>query len=72
MGLRYEDNVKLRASLVLDAYQNQLNEMKVEKLNYAEQEKYQKVSHLLAFLKGVKVVDAPVLLRIYNMYKCQL
>ena len=40
MGLRYEDNVKLRASLVLDAYQNQLDLIKVQKLNYSDQEKY--------------------------------
>lgn len=72
MSLRYEDNMKLRASLVLEAYQAQLNHIEPESLSYEDKERYHRVNNLLIYLKTVKVIDAPVLLKIYNMFRCSL
>jgi len=71
-ALKYEDRLKLRASLVLDAYKRQLEDINVSALSYQDKERYERVQNLLEYLESVKVVDAPVLLKIYNMYRCSL
>jgi len=68
-ALRYEDNAKLRASLVLDAYEKEIDNIDVESLTFEEKERFERVINLLEYLKGVKVVDAPVLLKIFNLHR---
>lgn len=70
-SLRYEDNVKMRASLVLEAYSRQLEEINVKSLSQEEKDRLEKVTMMVEFLKQVKVVDAAVLLKLYNMYSVQ-
>ena len=71
-ALKYEDSLKLRASLVLDAYESQLSSISASQLSYEDRERFERVSNLLEYLKTVKVVDAPVLLKIYGMYRCDV
>jgi len=68
-ALRYEDNAKLRASLVLDAYETEIDNIDVATLTFEEKERFERVINLLEYLKGVKVVDAPVLLKIFNLHR---
>ena len=58
----YEDNIKMRASLVLDAYEKQLQQIDYQGLTYAQKARFDRVASLLQNLKSIKVVDAPVLL----------
>ena len=71
-ALKYEDSMKLRASLILDAYQRELNSIDAESLSFEDRERYDRVHNLLDYLKSIKVVDAPVLLKIYNLHRCNL
>jgi len=68
-ALRYEDNAKLRASLVLDAYEIEIDNIDVTGLTFEDKERLERVINLLDYLKSVKVVDAPVLLKIFNLHR---
>ena len=68
-ALKYEDKFKLRASIVLSTYQKQLDEVNYESLSYEDKERFNKVKSLLTYLNGVKIIDAPVLLKIYNLHR---
>jgi hypothetical protein len=71
-ALRFEDSMKLRASIVMNAYSTQITDIDFSKLSYEEKERYERVVNLLKYLKDVKIVDAPVLLKIYNLHRCSL
>ena len=71
-ALRFEDSAKLRASIVMNAYSTQITDIDFEKLTYEEKERYERVVNLLQYLKNVKIIDAPVLLKIYNLHRCSL
>jgi hypothetical protein len=58
--------------LVLDHYSVQLDSINKDSLNFESKERYDRVHKLLGYLKTIKVVDAPVLLKIYNMYRSQI
>ena len=49
-----------------------LEKIEVDKLSFSDKERYEKVRDLMGYLKTIKVVDAPVLLKIYNLYRCSL
>ena len=68
-ALKYEDNAKLRASLVLDAYQRDIDAIDAKGLSFEDQERLERVTNLLDYMKNVKVVDAPVLLKIFNLHR---
>lgn len=67
-ALVYEDSMRLRSSIIINAYQRQLDDIDAETLTIQEQESYTRVKNLLTYLKNVKVIDAPVLLKIYRLY----
>lgn len=67
-AIMYEDSMRLRSSIIINAYQRQLEDIDPEKLTFQEQESYTRVKNLLKYLKNVKVIDAPVLLKIYRLY----
>lgn len=67
--MKYEDNAKLRASLVLDAYEREIDNIDAEALTFEDKERLERVINLLDYLKSVKVVDAPVLLKIFNLHR---
>jgi len=71
-GLKYDDSVKHRASIILDAYEQQILDIDPETLNFEDKKRYENVSGLLNALKSVKIVDAQVLLKIFNLHRCQL
>lgn len=72
MSLRYEDNERLQASLILDAYVKNLNGMNRESLSIEDQERFDRIQILLKYIKSVKITDSPVLLKVFNMYRCSL
>ena len=71
-ALRYEDEQRLRASIILDIYRSQLSEIKPDNLREADKQKYTQVMNLLEYLENVKIIDAKVLLKIINIHRCQL
>jgi len=71
-ALRYEDKFKLRASIVLSTYHKDMEQIDFDKLSFEDKERHQRVTGLLNYLKGVKIIDAPVLLKIYNLHRCTL
>ena len=71
-ALRFEDSLKLRASIVLNAYSTQITSINFNKLSYEDKERYERVVNLLKYLKDVKIIDANVLLKIYNLHRCSL
>jgi len=70
--LRFEPKKQLRASVVLDAYKRQVEGMNDEELNFADRERKQKVLQLLKTASDVKVVDAGVLAKIYDLYSYKI
>jgi len=71
-SLKYQDNFKLRASLIISAYEKQTENIEYESLSYQDKERYERVVNLLSYLKNVKVIDAAVLLKIYNLFRCNV
>lgn len=72
--LRYEDEVKLRASLVLNVQKRVLSDIVThyDKLDYSDKERFTQVQILIERLDEIKIVDAPVLLKLYNLYRYKL
>ena len=73
-SLRYEDEIRLRASIVIDVQIQSLQELfaKKNELNFTDRERLQQVETLLNRLSDIKIIDAPVLLKLYNLYRYQL
>ena len=71
--LKYEDEAMLRASLVIDAFREDFNELsKDESLSFADKERLKQVQKLIDYLNQIKIIDAPVLLKLFNMYRQKL
>jgi hypothetical protein len=70
--LKFEDEHKLRASIVLDYYKNEVLAMKDEDLTFADKERKKQVLNLLHFLSSLKVVDAPILMKLYDLYRYKI
>lgn len=66
----------MRASLIVDAKLLQLSDLKdmaaKGTLTFADKERLNQVESLLKRLNDIKIVDAPVLLKLYNLYRYQL
>ncbi len=58
--------------MVLDYYKQDLLSIKDIDLSYTDKERKAKVVQLLDYLTQLKIVDAPVLLKIYNIYRQKL
>ena len=70
--LRFEDQEKLRASVVLDYYRKEIESMTDESLTFADKERKDQVLKLIDYLASVKVVDAPILMKLYDLYRYKL
>jgi hypothetical protein len=70
--LKFEDEWRLRASLVLDFYKQELSKYEDVQLSFADKERKQQVHSLLNYMSSLKIIDAPVLLNIYNLYRYKL
>lgn len=64
--------MKLRASIVLDFYKEEVKKMKDENLTYADKERKEQVLNLIEYLSSIKIVDASVLLKLYNLYRFKI
>lgn len=62
----------MRASIVVEGLSSVLKEINLEELNYKDQEMFGQVELLLERLHDIKIIDAPVLLKLYNLYRYQL
>ncbi|CDW75094.1 UNKNOWN [Stylonychia lemnae] len=71
-ALKFEDELRLRASVVLDYYIQQVRQLKDEELSFTDKEKKDQVLKLITQLSNVKIVDAPVLMKIYDIYRLRL
>ena len=62
----------MRASLVVDVKLGELSDLKdmaaKGTLTFTDKERLNQVESLLKRLNDIKVVDAPVLLKLYNLY----
>ena len=70
--LKYEDQSKLRASIVLDYYLNEVNSLKDEELSFADKERKQQVVQLIKNLTNIKIIDAPILMKLYDQYRMKI
>lgn len=68
--LKFEDEHKLRASVVLDFYRKEVEA--IEAPSHADKERKQQVLKLVQYLGQLKVVDAPVLLKLYDLHRYKL
>ena len=63
----------MRASLVVDVKLGELSDLKdmavKGTLTFTDKERLNQVESLLKRLNDIKVVDAPVLLKLYNLYR---
>jgi hypothetical protein len=73
-AIRYEDENKLRASMILQSYKTALKPIfhSANEMDLKDQERLMQVDVLLRRLGEIKVIDAPVLLKLYHMYRYQL
>ena len=67
--LKYEDEFKMRASLVLDYYKLEVLSIQDSGLSIADVERKKKVLKLIDYLSSLKIIDASVLIKLYNIYR---
>jgi hypothetical protein len=70
--LKFEDQEKLRASVVLDFYRKEIESISDDSLSFSDKERKQQVLRLIDYLTSVKVIDAPVLTKLYDLYRYKL
>jgi len=71
--LKYEDQLMLRSSLILDQFKDDLMVLeKDDTLSYNDKERLKQVKKLIDYLRTIKVIDAPVLLKLFNLYRQKL
>ena len=70
--LRFEDQEKLRASVVLDYYRKEVESLSDDSLSFADKERKDQVLKLIDYLASVKVIDAPILMKLYDLYRYKL
>ena len=70
--LKFEDQEKLRASVVLDYYKKEIESLEDDSLLFADKERKQQVIKLIDYLGQLKVVDASVLLKLHELYRYKL
>ena len=57
---------------MLDYYKQEVKKLEDSRLTFADKERKQQVVKLLNYLSSLKVVDASVLLKIYDLYRYKL
>ena len=70
--LKFEDQEKLQASVVLDFYKKEIESLEDDSLSFADKERKQQVIKLIDYLGQLKVVDASVLLKLHELYRYKL
>lgn len=70
--LKFEDTLKLRASLVLDYFKQEVNSLPEDRLTFADKERKQQVLKLIEQVGNLKIVDAQVLLKLYDLYRFKI
>ena len=70
--LKFEDQEKLRASVVLDYYKNEIESISDDSLTFADKERKEQVLKLIQYLASIKVIDAPILIKLYDLYRFKL
>eukprot|EP00347_Sterkiella_histriomuscorum_P012490 403368376 len=70
--LKYEDQSKLRASIVLDFYLQEVEAIKDDTLTFSEKERKDQVLQLIKNLQNVKIIDAPILVKLYDLYRMRI
>ena len=70
--MKFEDQEKLRASVVLDFYRKEIESFSDDSLTFADKERKGQVIKLIDYLASVKVIDAPILLKLYDLYRYKL
>jgi len=61
--------MKLRASLILDAYEKQLGDIDADSLGIEDGARFERIQNLLIYLKSVKIIDPAILLKIFNLHR---
>ena len=59
----------MRASIVLDVYKRQVENISDDALTFADRERKQQVLKLIDYLGEIKIVDSQVLFKLYEMYR---
>lgn len=67
--LKFEDQSRVRASIVLDVYKKEVESLKDDDLSFADKERKKHVLNLIDYLGGLKIVDAQVLFKLYELYR---
>jgi len=67
--LKFEDHTKLRASVVLDYFMKEVEAIPDASLTYADKERKEQVVKLVKYLSELKVIDAPILFKLYEIYR---
>jgi hypothetical protein len=57
---------------VLDYYRQEISAMSDDSLSFADKEKKQQVLKLIEYLGSLKLIDAPVLMKLYELYRLKL
>lgn len=70
---KFEDESRLRASVVLDVYKKQVEAIPDSALvSQIDKERKAQVLKLIDYIGSLKIVDAPVLSRLYEMYRYKI
>lgn len=70
--LEREEEGKPNSSVILDLFYEKLNSMSETNLTENERETKEKLKELLDYMSRMRVVDAPVLSEIYELYRYKL
>ena len=57
---------------MLDYYRQEISAMSDDSLSFADKEKKQQVLKLIEYLGALKLIDAPVLMKLYELYRLKL
>ena len=57
---------------MLDFYRKEIEAFSDDSLTFADKERKSQVIKLIDYLASVKVIDAPILLKLYDLYRYKL
>lgn len=74
--LRYEDDEKMRASLIIQSHHESLadieKQIRGQRSSVADKQRFDHIKLMLDRLNDMKIVDPQVLLKLYDMYRYDL
>ena len=72
--LKYEDEAKFRASIIVDIHKQNLDqlEQEISPDNFTDKERLKQVRLLMDRLRNLRVIDGPVLIKLFNLYRYKL